>query len=225
MGGLGFGEKFGEKVKGIEIPVLNEREVRAAAGILFLFVFIAIQRVIYFWDFVMLKFVTTFFLADFLIRVFVSPRYSPTLILGRLIVRNQTPEYVGAEQKKFAWVIGVILGGIMFISLNVLNVHTPITGIICLICQVFLFFEAAFGICLGCLMYPWVFRRKPQLCPGEVCEAKDKQPIQFTSSAQIAVLVGVLVIFFALIPVLKGKFSGEPILALGMEKPPHITNH
>jgi hypothetical protein len=39
-----------------------------------------------------------------LIRVLVSPRYAPTLILGRLIVRNRAPEYVGARQKKFAWV-------------------------------------------------------------------------------------------------------------------------
>ena len=31
--------KFGETVKGYDIPVLNEREVRAAAGILFIFTF------------------------------------------------------------------------------------------------------------------------------------------------------------------------------------------
>jgi len=38
-----------------------------------------------------------------------TSRFSPWLILGRLIVRNQTPEYVGAAQKKFAWIIGVEL--------------------------------------------------------------------------------------------------------------------
>jgi hypothetical protein len=42
------------------------------------------------------------FLTDFIIRVFVNPKFSPTLIIGRLIVSNQVPEYVGAPQKKFA---------------------------------------------------------------------------------------------------------------------------
>jgi len=33
-------KQFGETVEGYSIPVLNEREIRAAAGILFLGVFI-----------------------------------------------------------------------------------------------------------------------------------------------------------------------------------------
>jgi len=44
-------KQFGKTVEGYSIPVLNEREIRAAAGILFLFVFMAIQRVIYTGDF------------------------------------------------------------------------------------------------------------------------------------------------------------------------------
>lgn len=214
--------KFGEKVNGFEIPVLNEREIRAAAGLLFLFVFISVQRVIYFWDFTLLRYVSSFFLADFIIRVFIDPRYSPSLILGRLIVRNQTPEYVGAEQKKFAWTIGLILGFVMFVSLNILNIHSPITGIICLICQIFLFFESVFGICLGCLMYPLVYRRKPQYCPGEVCDPKSKQSIQMTSVKQAISLILFLALFIGLIPILKESFSKEPELALGMKKPPQI---
>lgn len=211
--------QFGETVKGFDIPVLNEREVRAAAGLLFVFVFIAIQRVIYLFDFTFIKFAATFFVADFYLRVFVGPRYSPTLILGRWIVRNQTPEYVGAEQKRFAWIIGVILGSIMFVSLCVLNVHSPVTGIICLICQIFLFFEAAFGICLGCLMYPWVFRKKPQYCPGEVCEIKDRHPIQQISKAQWILVLAFLLAFAALIPTLKDRYQQGPELIWGVEKP------
>jgi hypothetical protein len=216
--------KFGEKAEGFEIPVLNEREIRAAAGLLFLFVFISIQRVIYFWDFTLLRYVSSFFLADFIIRIFISPRYSPSLILGRLIVRNQTPEYVGAEQKKFAWVIGLIMGLTMFVSLNILNIHSPITGIICMICQIFLFFEAVFGICLGCLLYPLVFRKKPQYCPGEVCDPKAKQLIQMTSTRQVIALILFIAIFTALVPTLKESFSKEPELAMGMKKPPQIKN-
>jgi hypothetical protein len=36
--------KFGEKVAGYDIPVFNEREVRAAAGIVFFFAFIAFMN-------------------------------------------------------------------------------------------------------------------------------------------------------------------------------------
>src|SRR5204863_3095826 len=107
--------QFGENVEGCDIPVLNEREIRAAAGILFLATFISLMFILFKNNFLPIKFVITFFLADFLIRVFVNPKFAPTLIIGRLIVGNQVPEYVGAAQKKFAWVIGVILSATMFI--------------------------------------------------------------------------------------------------------------
>ncbi|MDP2888460.1 MAG: DUF4395 domain-containing protein, partial [Bacteroidota bacterium] len=142
--------KFGEDVPGYNIPVLNEREVRAAAGILFLFTYTALMAIMFKGYFPLIKYVITGFLIDFIIRVFINPKYSPTLILGRLIVKNQTPEYVGAAQKKFAWIIGVVLATITFIHIVVVNARSPITGLICLICLIILFFETAFGICLGC---------------------------------------------------------------------------
>src|SRR5579872_456321 len=100
--------QFGEHVQGYDIPVLNEREIRASAGIMFLATFISLVLIFSTGNFVPIKYVATLFLTDFIIRVFVSPRFSPTLIIGRLIVRNQAPEYVGAPQKKFAWVIGLV---------------------------------------------------------------------------------------------------------------------
>src|SRR5918911_1329499 len=106
--------RFGEKVEGYNIPVLNEREIRAAAGILFLATFTSLMFIVFKNNFLPIKYVLTVFLADFIIRVFINPKFSPTLITGRLIVNNQTPEYVGAQQKKFAWIIGVILSAIMF---------------------------------------------------------------------------------------------------------------
>ena len=39
--------KFGETVEGYNIPVLNEREIRASAGILFLFIFISLMLVLF----------------------------------------------------------------------------------------------------------------------------------------------------------------------------------
>ena len=100
--------QFGETVEGYNIPVLNEREIRAAAGILFLVIFLSLMLILFNNDFLLAKYAITIFLTDFIIRVFISPRYSPSLIIGRLIVRNQVPEYVGAKQKKVAWLIGVV---------------------------------------------------------------------------------------------------------------------
>src|SRR5580765_7139149 len=107
--------QFGENVEGYNIRVLNEREVRASAGILFLATFISLMLIMFKNNFLPIKYVITLFLTDFIIRVFLNPKFSPTLIIGRLIVRNQIPESVGAKQKKFAWKIGVALSATMFI--------------------------------------------------------------------------------------------------------------
>lgn len=181
--------QFGETVPGYNIPVLNEREIRAGAGILFLATFFSLMLIIFKEDFLAIKYVITVFFTDFVIRVFISPRFSPVLILSRWIVRNQNPEYVGAKQKKFAWIIGVILSGTMFIFFNIVNAFSPITGIICLICLIFLFFESAFGICIGCKMYSLFYKEKAQYCPGEICERKDRQPIQKVSGVQYIIVL------------------------------------
>src|SRR5476651_1855405 len=133
--------QFGEDVPGYDIPVLNEREIRAAAGILFLVIYTALMLILLDHSFVLVKYAITLFLVDFIIRVFINPQFSPTLILGRLIVRNQVPEYVGTKQKKFAWIIGVLLSGTMFLLMVVMDTYSPITGLICLACLIFLFFE------------------------------------------------------------------------------------
>lgn len=211
--------QFGERVEGYDIPVLNEREIRAAAGLLFLATFLSLMFIVFQGNFVPIKYVSTFFLIDFIIRVFINPRYSPTLILGRLIVRKQNPEYVGARQKRFAWIIGVGLSAIMFIFLVLVNAYSPITGIGCLICLVFLFFEAAFGICLGCKFYPLFFKEKVQYCPGEICDVKSRQAIQKTSLAQLLiVLVYIAGIFLAAFTVNK-EFSKKPYDLFGINGP------
>src|SRR5436190_14470989 len=95
--------QFGENVEGYNIPVLNEREIRASAGILFLATFISLMLILFKGNFLPIKYTITVFLADFLIRVLINPAFSPVLIISRVIVSNQVPEYVGAQQKKFAW--------------------------------------------------------------------------------------------------------------------------
>lgn len=211
-------KQFGETVKGYSIPVLNEREIRAAAGILFLAVFIALMQIVFNGNFLPIKYIISIFLIDFLIRVFISPKYSPSLIVGRLIVSRQNPEYVGAVQKKFAWVIGVVLASIMFVLMVVLNTYSAISGIICLICLIFLFFESAFGICLGCLFYGWFYKEKAQYCPGEVCDVKAKQDIQKTSWLQIIVVILFVAFIVAYVYVSKDFLNEKPVELFEMLK-------
>jgi hypothetical protein len=207
--------KFGEDVEGYNIPVMNETEIRAAAGILFLATFTSLMFILFKANFIPIKYVIILFLTDFLIRVFINPKFSPTLILARLIVRNQTPEYVGAAQKKFAWIIGVVLSAIMFVFFIIVNAYSPITGITCLICLIFLFFESAFGICLGCKFYPLFFKDKVQYCPGEVCDVKQRQDIQKTSKGQLLILLAFVAFIFLIVSLMHDKVSEKPHALFG----------
>ena len=208
--------QFGEQVEGYNIRVLNEREIRASAGILFLATFTSLMLILFKNDFLLIRYVISIFLVDFIIRVFLNPKFSPTLIIGRLIVRNQVPEYVGAQQKKFAWVIGVILSATMFVFLVIVNATSPITGIICLICLVFLFFESAFGICLGCKFYSLFYKEKAQYCPGEVCDKKSKQDIQKTSRVQLLIVFAFIAFIFLTAFLLNDYFSKKPYDLFGI---------
>jgi hypothetical protein len=197
--------QFGEEVEEYNMPVLNEREIRASAGILFLAMFISLMFVIFKNNFLLIKYVLTTFLFDLIIRVFINPKFSPTLIIGRLIVSNQTPEYVGAPQKKFAWIIGVMLSGTMFILMVIINSYSVVTGVICYVCLSFLFFESAFGICLGCKFYPLFFKEKPTRCAGEVCDPESKTKIQKVSWAQLVVVF----LFVALLGIAAWCFNDQ----------------
>lgn len=189
---------FGEEVKGYSVPVLNEREARAGAGILFALGMISFLNAFLVQSFVFTKVFITVFMIDFIIRIFINPKYAPSLILGRLFVRNQTPEYVGASQKRFAWSIGFILSLVMFVLVIILDFMTPIKIIICVLCLILLFSEAAFGICLGCIIYHFVYKTSPNYCPGDVCEVREKEEIQKVSKLQIAIvslfLMGVIAV-------------------------------
>ena len=202
--------KFGEDADGYAVPVLNEREIRASAGIMFLGLFIALSQVIFKNDFFLVKYVVVVFFTDFLIRIFISPRFSPTLIIGRLIVSKQVPEYVSASPKKFAWKIGLGLSSLMFLLLVILNSYSMITVTTCYLCLTFLFFEAAFGICLGCVFYGLFYKDKLLYCSGEICQLKEKQPIQKTSSIQILVIFGLIAFITVTIYLFNDYFLAPP---------------
>ena len=141
-----FGEHHGE----YPVRVINEREARAGAGILFLIAGVAFMNAWLTGNYLPTQAVVMGFFADFFIRVLINPRFSPSLVLGRLAVRNQVPEFVGAPQKRFAWALGLALASLMLVFNNV---RGPINMLVCMLCLLLPCFEAAFGICLGCRVY------------------------------------------------------------------------
>src|SRR5665811_1041608 len=92
-----------------EMRVLNERAVRASAGILFFLAIISFMNAWLTGNFQPTRVFVVGFLIDFTIRIFINPRYAPSLILGQWVVHRQQPEWVGARQKRFAWAIGLVL--------------------------------------------------------------------------------------------------------------------
>jgi len=161
---------FGERLEGYAVPVLNERAVRAAAGIVFFFAIVSFMNAWLIGNFQPTRVFVVAFLIDFTIRIFVNPKFAPSLILGQWMVRKQQPEWVGAPQKRFAWAIGFVLAVVMLYLVVIKHVIGPVNLIVCAVCLLLLFFETAFGICIGCKVYNWFNKDQAQLCPGGVCE-------------------------------------------------------
>jgi len=179
---------YGEAVPGYDVRVVNEREARAGAGILFALGMLSLMNAVMLGHVIVTKFFITFFTIDFLIRV-INPNYSPSLLLGRFFVRNQTPEYVGAAQKRFAWALGLMLAIPMFYMLVIHFVPNPVKVLICVICLLLLLSESAFSICFGCMIYNLIRKEKATHCPGGACEIKQKDPVQTFNPAQKAIVL------------------------------------
>ena len=214
--------QFGEDHPDYPVRVLNEREARGAAGIMFLFALIAFMNAWFKGDFTPTKLTIAAFFIDFFIRVIINPRFSPTLIMARWMVNNQAPEYVGALQKRFAWAIGLCLASLMMYLVVLNDVRGPINMITCLVCLMLLFFETAFGICIGCKLFNLFNQEKAQLCPGNVCEVKDRQPIQKLAGHQVVIAGLYVALLFGLAPVLH-SVTPQPRSADASAQPIQVT--
>lgn len=196
--------QFGQELPGYSVPVLNERAVRAGAGLLFFFAIVSFMHAWLLGDFQPTRVFVVAFLIDFTLRIFVNPRYAPSLILGQWVVRKQQPEYVGAPQKRFAWAIGFVLALTMLYLIVIQGVMGPVNLIVCALCLLLLFFETAFGICLGCMVYNRFNRNQAQLCPGGVCEY---QPAPGAGGNFVQGLI--VVAFLAVVSVAANQVAGR----------------
>ncbi|HNW98212.1 MAG TPA: DUF4395 domain-containing protein [Bacteroidales bacterium] len=173
---------FGEYIDGKPYKVLNERRMRASAGIMFLFGLIATINGFVLHKYVIIPYVMGGLVINFLIGLFINPKFSPTVLLAWIFVRKQTPIPIGAVQKKFAWSIGLLLSSTIFVlSLFLQNdgslFHTVCP--LCMLCLLMLYLETAFAICVGCKVYDIFIRvkilPKPKErpnCMGDSCDVK-----------------------------------------------------
>lgn len=162
-------------------PVVNERAVKATAGIMLMLATVSLM-LYYFtpmrWP---LQVVTTLFAIDFSIRlVFGLTPFSPLGMLGTWIVKYQVPEFVAADQKRFAWAIGWMFAVYMSIVSN-MNLWGPIVFGPCLFCLTLLWIETCFSLCAGCFTYHLAIRWKiipepeiKRVCPGGICSISER---------------------------------------------------
>lgn len=170
--------------------VVNEREIRAAAGLMLVLGMTALFGVVYNQNIVFAFWVVLAFWIDFVLKVLIGPEWSYIGRVAALIVRKQRPEYVGAIQKRFAWSIGLMLSSVvLFLIARIVFFSDGVCGgpalgispcflpmLLCGVCLFFMWLESAAGICVGCQIYAWLIKRgviaAPEYapaCPGGVC--------------------------------------------------------
>ena len=119
------------------------------------------------------------------------------MVLAQWLVKGQQPEYTGAPQKRFAWGIGFLLALTMFYLVVLKSVVGPINIIVCASCLTLMFFEASFGICIGCKIYNLLNKAQAQLCPGNSCDINVEKQNNINKH-QLAVLVLFIVVLTAI---------------------------
>jgi len=178
MSVISFGEFSNEK----GYKVLDERRMRGSAAIMFLLGIIAFINGFILSKYAVIPYITGFLMINFMIGIFINPKFSPTVLVSYFFTRNQSALPIGAIQKKFAWSLGLGLTVVIFtLSLFLqtdISFFEPVC-MLCVICLTILFLETAFGICLGCKLYYlfiWlkIFKQpevKPN-CMGDSCDVE-----------------------------------------------------
>lgn len=170
---------FGEYIKEKSFRVLDERVMRGSAALMILVGAIGFVNGFILHNYDVLMYLATFMVFNFALGVLINPKYSPTVILARYLVRKQKALYVGAIQKHFAWSLGFAMSlAILIFSIllaqNGTHFHTAM--ILCITCMTLIFLEMGFGICIGCKLYfffrkiGWIPQPKENPnCAGDSC--------------------------------------------------------
>ena len=171
-------------VDGTELhaPVVDENEVRAAAGLTMVIGAVAFSYAYFTRQYIPLQVVASLFFVEFLIRVTVGIRYSPIGALARALTSNRPPEWVSAKPKRFAWTLGLGMTFAMTIITNI-GIRGLLPRTICLICLTLMWMESALGVCLGCKIHGLMVRRgwtpadpEFEVCADGACEQPARTP-------------------------------------------------
>ena len=134
-------------------PVVNERAVRATAGIVMLLAAIAIAFAFFDKNYTPVRIISIVVAADYAVRQVAGlTPLSPIGMLGTLLVHHQQPEWVGGTQKRFAWALAFAMALLIAILTN-----AGVTGLLVLIIGLMLisllWLESVVGFCVGCFIY------------------------------------------------------------------------
>jgi hypothetical protein len=139
-------------------PVVNEHQVRAAAGLTMLIGMTAFAFAYFEHRYTGLQAVSAFLFFEFLVRVTAGISRSPVGLVAGWMTRLYPPDWVSAKPKRFAWTLGLGMAGAMTIITNY-----PIRGwwprSICLVCLTLMWLESVLGLCLGCQIHGLLVRR------------------------------------------------------------------
>jgi Domain of unknown function (DUF4395) len=180
---------YGQRVSGLTVDgrelqagVVNENEVRAAAGITLVIAAVAFAYAYFTHLYVPLQAVASFFFVEFLIRVTAGIHYSPTGIVAHAMTRRHPPQWVSAKPKRFAWTFGLVLGFAMTIITNGAIGRPYLPRTLCLICLTLMWMETAIGLCLGCEIYGLLVRRgwadkgpDVEVCANGACSVPERR--------------------------------------------------
>lgn len=180
-------KEIGQIIPGLEIHgtpapygVLNERSVRATAWIMFFIGIITMLTTFFTKEYLLLNMVVVSFFIHFFIAVFFGPKYSPLSFLGRISVKNQRAEYVWAIQKRFAWVLWLVMSFSVFSIIFIFWITWALPLSLCAICLLLMWMESSLGICVWCKIFSfldskWIITHKHEhkpACPGWACSLK-----------------------------------------------------
>jgi hypothetical protein len=167
----------------LHAAVVDENEVRAAAGLTMVIGAVAFSYAYFAENYVPLQVVATLFFVEFLIRVTAGLRYSPMGLVARALTRSQPPDWVSAKPKRFAWTLGLGLSFSMMVITNS-GVRGLLPRTICLICLTLMWMESVLGLCLGCKLHALLVRRgwttkDPafEVCAHGACELPARKPV------------------------------------------------
>lgn len=176
-------KEIGEVIPNLEIHwekapygVLNERAIRATAWLMFLIWMITFFFVFSTKNFNYLYPTVILFWIQFFITVFFGTKYAPFSMIWRFLVSKQKPDYVWAIQKRFAWLIWLLMASSMLIITLWFGISWYAPMIICMICLAFMWLESAVWICVWCKIYNFLINKwmiaKPEYkpaCPWWAC--------------------------------------------------------